>query len=289
MKKIFFIYSLLFTTTGKAQYESFIQDSAVWIIKEDDLSTAWIENYYGYYMYGDTVILSNQYKKISKVFFKPDLPNWSSPLQVDSLKVVGFIREDGKTVYAIQKNSNGNLCPVDLEFVLFDFNYNISDEVSLCIHVENPDTITSFGTSFLNRKTYNTKLGFQYIEGIGSTNGLFENVFTNLSGGYTYSLSNYCVGTLNECGIVSSISTLNTLPEIGVFPNPSLQNINITLHSGVEKYLITLYSLDGKKILEKEIFTSGSYNIGADPGTYILAISDEQGRSFYQLQKIINY
>lgn len=63
--KIFVLsISLFYCIVSKGQYQSFIQDNAVWTIKEDDLvNTLWVDNYYGYYMNGDTIIKGNQYKK----------------------------------------------------------------------------------------------------------------------------------------------------------------------------------------------------------------------------------
>lgn len=291
MKNYFLLTFLLYSLTCKSQYESFIRDSAVWTISEDDIETLWIDNYFGYYMNGDTIISGKQYKKTSRLFFRNDAPNWSSPYQVDSMKVVAYIREENKMIYAIKDSSllYPYNCPNNTEFLLYDFNITIGSLISWCIQSESPDTVNNIEISSpLNRKKYITQGGMGYIEGIGNENGLFEDTFIGI-GGSGVNLVNYCIGTLSECNLATFTPLKdNKKVTTTVYPNPSKQNFNIILPHENMKYSMEFYSINGMKVIQKIIHSSGSYEVNLNAGTYILKIFNNNGEGFHQLHTILD-
>lgn len=166
-KKIFvLLFFALFSKNGFAQYQPMVVDSALWIIEHQDLSLPVPDNYYGYYILGDTVVNSINYKKVYGITFLNTFPNWTQPFQFTGMGLFGFIREDMKQVYALTPFPL-MMCPPNNEYLLYDFNYNIGDTIHLCLDANYPfpETIVNI-TLIGNIHTFHTSSG-DYSEVMG--------------------------------------------------------------------------------------------------------------------------
>ncbi len=113
-------------------------------------------------------------------------------------------------------------------------------------------------------------------EGIGTCLGIFKGqTCFYTGGGYTYGLANYCIGSFNNCGILTSAKDENQLSQfIIISPNPVSDRL--TIESDIKLHKIGLYNLNGQLILETTKTNAINMNSVSD-GVYFLKIYSESG------------
>jgi len=289
MKSKILVLLLVFLSISiKAQhtYVPMAIESARWLILWDDVDTPQPDEYYGYKMEGDTLINNTQYKKIHVREFTAANGNFAPPYIITAESIYGAIRDDipNKKVYGIQFLANGpNWCPLNEEFLMYDFNMDIGDNYQdQCLTgfgtdlvLDKIEIINIYGHDRLIQTNDAWEWCFQIIEGVGSSSGLFEDtlagcLFKN-DLWWTPSLSDYCVGTDEECYewfLLDNIDYINN-EKIILFPNPVHTTFNIDSNFVFQK--LSLFNLHGQKLAVFE--KKDSYSVsGFQPGIYLVEI-----------------
>jgi hypothetical protein len=257
---ILIVLLLFFSSASKAQpFRPFPDSSAVWTIGIYDV----FGTYYSSYTYRissnnmDTSISVNNYKKVF----------YFDGTGVQLYK--GAVRQTaGRKVYFMPKDSVN-------EKLLYDFSANIGDTVynvysdwtgSEPAHNEAILDVDSVLLNGAYHKRLQVQLGFYWIEGIGSTGGLFESTY-----GGTFSVvyklecfAKYDTTNFPDSGpdcLLMGIADMNADEGLSVFPNPSSGNFQLQLNLITpQKFNFKLYNSLGACIEQREICSSVSFN-----------------------------
>jgi len=281
-KPLLFLVILITTSTLKAQnYMPMAIDSSYWILSDNDncsnISFQTDENITQYYLYGDTVISSIAYKKVSRrTGYKSAC--FDTVTSYSPFVLYAALRDDtlNKKVYAILfQNQNGTPCPTNQEFMLYDFDLQVGDSIKTndwCVLGQNEE-ISSIGNysifSIPNVKHFFIGTNVLY-EGIGSNLGLFELIFISVSG-LQQGLIDYC---REGCDLTTSISEKNKLREqVSVYPNPSYAIFNIAVPTLKDEVQVTIYNLSGQQIKTLFIKDQGIIDLSKQPnGIYFVKV-----------------
>ena len=211
----------------------------------------------------------------------------------------GAMRNDAGKVYIVPKDSLQ-------EYIVYDFTANIGDTIDQVYEdgglftffggVENivvVDTATiDLGDGIIRRKIF-TSNNRTWIEGIGSTSGLFSEDSENVSsyGGYLYcfSVSNttlYPSYATVACDINVGLSSIGESKILQVYPNPTNAIFTIEAESNINNILV--YDALGQMInIPKEInqnkvifFTDKLEN-----GLYFIRFEINNEKHFQKLMK----
>lgn len=284
------ILVLLLQKINGQEYNPIAVEGAHWIVSFDNINTVEpVDGIWEYYSSGDTLVDSFNYKKI----FKRDLViTQNGPLfqAEDPYQLFGLIRDDtvAKKVYAIQILENYNTCPLNEEYLLFDFSLNIGDTASLCVLPEYYDFIVqdihiSTVLGFTTRIFEGMEL---FYEGMGSNYGLFEEMFAPFKSQTKYIyhtfLDYYC--RESPCDLLVSTINIPVSQLFEIYPNPTSQTIFIQCNSLFKINSVSIFNILG----QKEIQINKSLNqidISAlENGIYIIEI--EFNKNIYR-HKII--
>lgn len=252
------ISCLFLTQINGQEYNPIAVEGAHWIVSLDDINTVEpVDGLWEYYSSGDTTIDSFIYKKI----FKRDLviTQTGPPFQaIEPYQLFGLLRDDtsNKKVFAIQIFENYNTCPLNEEYLLFDFLLNIGDTANLCILPDYYDFIIQdiYASNVLGFTT-NIFEGLEmFYEGMGSNYGLFEEMFAPFKSQSRYiyytSLDYYC--RESPCDLLVSTNNLTESYLLEIFPNPTSQTIFFKYNSSEKLNYVSIYNTLGQKILHKK-------------------------------------
>jgi hypothetical protein len=244
---------------------------------------------YQYVISGDSALNGTQYKKL----FYRDLDD-VDPEYILSQELYGLMREDtlSRKVFAITFNNNGNGCPVNEEFQLYDFGLEVGDTTNLCFVAYQWIIYDIFYETLFGkeRKVFNTYNSPDYlIEGVGTSSGLLDwGYFAKRnepeSKGGWYELLNHCVGTDEECGYLwVGIEEREKLIKLKVSPNPAKEIVNFEI--GNIQYLkqaqLRCYDVFGS-LLHSEAVVPGQKEVVLDisswpSGMYVAVVYSNGG------------
>ncbi len=219
-----------------------------------------------YQISGDTIIGGCNYHKIMKTGSDYNYDgnlgcNFNMPTCIEN-QYMGALREDliTRKVYFI----NGSIT----DTILYDFTLNVGDtlHVGFNNHCFYNDTISSIDSVLIGthyRKRWNYNIGgcgmpSSIIEGIGSTHGLLEELYSFESGGDLICFSqndttyypNY--NTSGNCDLITVgiNEILNKEDPISIFPNPATDLLTISLPAtNIKSCILNLYDMLGEKML----------------------------------------
>jgi hypothetical protein len=289
MKKVvlLFLLSFIFRNSNGQQYYPFPTSNAFWL---DGMSTGpnddpgWCANFQ-HTITGDTVINSIAYHKLDKsvvYHFYPFIGMcvFDSTIASSPNSYQGAFREDSslKKVYYIPANDSN-------EVLMYDFDLNVGDTMFTALTVGcwgfPVTSIDSVLVGSLYHKRYNTSSGFtSFIEGVGSTDGLFAAWcdFTE------FSQSLICLN-INNVGAFPSGSSCSPLLGIEkpgennvlvqVSPNPSPGLIHLTFQNLSALKNIQIMNSIGKTLAEKNTRNSETdFDLSSYPkGVYFFKIN----------------
>jgi hypothetical protein len=292
---LIFIIFLIANCTEAQLYHKLIKTNSVW----DEYSTilpamCYTSGARHYFTNQDTVINGLTYRVcMSQQIIQVNPGPFCPPFEVSSNEYIAvFMREDtiAKTVYINSSQTGG------MDELLYDFSLSAGDtlkstylgagETIIILAVE--DLILNNGKT---RKNFiiNPTLNSSYIEGIGSSYGLFAQIpitFCECAGGY------FCVKE-DEVSLLGS-GYLCNLPYVGeeeiklqefrVYPNPVINNLNINIKKSHTGSRFEINNLLGVKCLDRML--NNETNVleisDFDPGIYLYQITTnntmEQGR-----------
>ncbi len=310
MKKLLFLFALLFSLNTQAQYKSLFIDSSHWNVYNDIVGLGLLVSYTDSLYLGDTTSINGtKYKEV--------ISNYLSQF---SDTIYGYVREDttlGKAWFLKDSGSTENLI-YDLTLIKGD-TFRIVDSLltpqTLEFTVDSTYTIdsrkhlklTSIGSKFYQMHVNGSSLFSQFsydslllIEGIGSIRG-FDNRINSSARPYfignsdrllcAYQKGNRVfrhnldsiVTDFKDCFYDFTIGikkeTLNK-NQIQIFPNPSANRLRLT-NKSIKIQSILIFDLMGREqtfvILKHNEF---SYELDISQlavGTYFISVVDESG------------
>jgi hypothetical protein len=251
-------------TTVYSQSQPLAVENASWLIH-----SRWMipfgegHQFWAYSIQGDTSINGNTYKKVYVYncgIFPNGLPNPMPTLQASSKTLAGFLRDADQKVYAIMKNPYSINCPVNTEYLLFDFTYQIGDTIKSCNSGYPQSTLNIIDNIIQNDPPYYCKTfyfgGRMLYEGIGSSEGLFEDFdFIDL----WVNLENYSTDGLTGLGVITGIKDLKSKAiQFDLYPNPA-QNfitIKVTGFNDFSDLSINIFNMQGQLVLQQNLCQS---------------------------------
>ncbi|HBX50235.1 MAG TPA: hypothetical protein DEH02_04095 [Bacteroidales bacterium] len=275
-KQIFIVCVLFFVSISSfsQNYIPFVKEGKMWTEKTSP-SAAPIYSIKTYQMKGDTIILSNLYKKI-----------------INSQNTIScYIREDTITQQVYCRQNNG------YEFLLYDFALQIGDTLQGedCITVSSVSTELFAGSI---RRKICINYGFItepmiWYEGIGSNvQGIFAPKC--IVGAYTWLLCYLENDSLlyhdnlqnNDCFILTSTFSLE--PETNL-TNYSSNNILYVKTDDDRNYSLTIYDIYGKKGYKGNFSGNFEMNFSYLPtGMYVYKITCQSTKQAFVNKIIIN-
>lgn len=284
---LFAISILLLQQINAQEYNPTAVEGAHWIVSVDDINTFEpVDGLWEYYSSGDTLIDDLNYKKI---FIRNLVVTQNGPpfQAEDSYQLFGLIRDDTslRKVYAIQVLENYNTCPLNEEYLLFDFSLNVGDTAELCLLTEYFDFIVQDIYS-MNVMGFTTRIfvGFDtFYEGMGSNYGLFEEMFAPFKGSsrYVYHtfLDYYC--RESPCDLLVSANNITKSQILEIFPNPTSQTIYIKYNKSEKINSVSIYNILGQKKIQINRDINQIDISALENGIYIIEIKLD-GQKFRQ-------
>ncbi len=302
MKKLKFL--LLFGLTlliGEVRGQDYIPlavEDAQWVIRMWDPINNWPDGYYGYFIKGDTVINSINYKIVYKREFELA---YNPPLTITNEYIFGAVRDDivNRKVYGISFIGQVSYdCAFNEEFLLHDFSLTIGDSCGyptpLC-NVMYYNIIDVFYAVVydVNRKVIqsrNISSGVpcydNFYEGIGNQSGLFEPPQCFETATF---LDRYCIGVHCIDDLLLTVKGINENVHVSISPNPftDFLTVNLSPQLVFKKITLKIYNITGKILIEKylkeKIYTVNTKNL--QKGIYFFTIQKEN--QIIQTGKII--
>lgn len=252
MKKTLLIFSfMLFSLCSFAQTNTYLQNNPQWVVLLINGANypCLVYDSMNYYLNGDSMINSLQYKQLYKC--GSVWSSWQSPLPNTSCNLnytycdtvpVGFLRSQGLQMYFIP---NGDTS----EQLLYDFNLTIGSQLPVtytycCPATETVTSIDSIYTPYGYRKRFFINNGSEYlVEGIGSWYGLIEPWGPQLDHAnqlICYGLNDtaWFPGQGPYCSVITGISTVESAKtSMSIYPNPASQYVDVVLTGSQLQFL----------------------------------------------------
>lgn len=300
MKKLnlILIIQLFYLCVFSQQYIPFPVDSARWgeyhwqsnFKKDLQYYTTWQK--ISYYLNGDTLINDTLFHKLYKdqISGESKLLSNGQPKDVKydgNYQLYGFMREDNKIIYFSRVE-------YPQEFILYNFNdLNIGDSIyckdPYSYHYNSAFPVISID-SIYRMNSYHKRYyigawtmdSLYFIEGIGSTTGLFPS-YEEFEWGddlVCFIKNNEIVWnqySWSECYDPLNFREMN-MNKFSVFPNPAKDILFIQNTDNINESIIELYDILGKLVIVKKLF---GQNLKLDisnikPGFYLLNFKNQR-------------
>ena len=292
MKKLLIIFSALLTLSASGQtsvYHPYPDSNAVWNFHFQlyCFFNGTGDEYYSMTFSGDTLINSQAYHKLTTPYVQS-----FSTLTCGGVSTgyKGAIRQDTtvKKVFYVPPTDTA-------EQLLYDFTLQVGDTVRGYIEaftfptadiVQSIDSVL-VGNTYRKRWNINSCYNIHFIEGIGSTYGLFELTPGCITDQADYSLICFQQNgqplypdTTTNCHLITSINSIdNYSDQIKVFPNPSNGSFTVDFDT-TDITEIQLTNLLGNIIMKQQTDKQTQIKIdNLKSGIYILTIINKDNRS----------
>jgi hypothetical protein len=293
MKKVlrFLVLYLIIPFSSQEQiYFPFPDSNCIWNEVLTDMQPYSIDNYQ-YGIYGDTIFNSTIYNKIYL------LNDTVFPLELGSY--CAAIREDNqKKIYVIDCQCCFQPINTGEEVILYDFSKNVGDTVFVGIDGSGPIDyyIIDYVDSTLIDGTYRRTFHFvnydyieYWIEGIGSTRGLFSPITPETTGSLKWELicfnQNSIVKYLNpsysNCfPILTGISESNGQSfQVQIAPNPVVGSSVLDLNKINQEFInFSVYNVLGIKLTQYTLIHQSKVEISINdypPGIYLFLLESK--------------
>jgi hypothetical protein len=246
-------------------------------------------NNHAFVIRGDTIINAIAYKKI---YYQELANQWpfEPPYLLEEEHIWGVVRDDSlnRSVYVIafEPYAYGYQCPVGEEQLLFDFSISPGDTTAHCLWYEDypwilDSTFISYKYGADRRTIYSEEYWVfgKIYEGIGSEAGLLGTLFYGEQPSeYYFSLVNYCIGSDEDCGMISFTHALPiTASGLAAFPNPIRETLYLKamepLPPGAELAVFDLYG----RAVYRGLFSDAAQGISVaawPAGVYVAEVWD---------------
>jgi hypothetical protein len=294
VKTIYFSFTLFLSSFSlfSQPYQPVAVENAHWFMAA--IAPNNILNNHAFVVRGDTIINAIAYKKL---YYQELANQWpfEPPYLLEEERVWGVVRDDSlnRSVYVIafELYAYGYHCSLGEEQLLFDLSILPGDSTAHCLAVgDYPWILDSTYVSHkygANRRTLYASgwMSPMIYEGIGSDNGLFGTIY-QVQGDDEYWLSRYCIGSDEDCGIISSAHALaDAGSRLSAFPNPVRETVYLKTDIPLTpEARIRVYDLFGRPVYQG-LFPASEKGIsvgGWAPGLYLLQV--EQGGRRYTVK-----
>ena len=271
-------------------YKHLVRDYATWVVSYDDVeATPWIDSWHSYQIRWDVEIDGVSYKR---VFYRDLKVNNEThevifPYEYSNERLIGYIREDlaERKVYYIKtdENSRPHDCPLNEEFLLYDFSFELGAEQEFChffgefpSELSQIDTINTQWGTFPN---YTWNEG-ELVEQIGSLYGLLETPRIPNVSGFWENLYDYCIGSDEDCDFISpalEVAPWNAEKYPKVSPNPFANDLIINDLQSWET--LRIYDALGREVWRSSHFSEQvevPANVFPTSGMYYLQATNER-------------
>ncbi len=292
MKQLIF-FSTIFLLPALLNAQDYVPmavDSATWVMGSTDENPIYDEVIVTR-IEGDTMVNSIKYKKI--YYYKyADFKILNKTRQligllrddIEERKVYGGIFEEFQSELStfLNEESTCNWGDSDSfnEHLLYDFSLQEGDSIGACMLsiptvIISKDSIERFGYKRLNYELSDDEY-IMMTEGIGTCIGIFKGqTCFYTGGGYTYGLANYCIGSFENCGLLTSTEEqIQLTNEISITPNPISNVLRISSTNKIKK--LVLYDINGRFVMSS-LHTEEIEMIAYRSGIYILHVEDNFG------------
>ncbi len=196
-----------------------------------------------------------------------------------------------------------------VESLLYDFNLNLGDTVhSLLLSLNltcnsSIDTVTVYAIdsilingSYRKAWQYVGQFGcffFPVVEGVGSLNGLIDNLSSFEEGGTLICVKNdsanyYFTSSILGCNFIQSLNSLSSAFDVEIYSNPFEQTLKLKIKDEfAEKIILTINNMYGQPIYKSEERITHELNKSIDLstfsfGTYFLKLIDNRNQTLYK-------
>ena len=295
------IISLFAAKTNTAQgYTPMAVENAQWIITEHDIFNPNpyppFENIYEYLSNGDTLVNNHVYTKIYKRFLDPAI-YYPPFVPIGEYVLHGLIRDDieNKKVYAILLHETNQECPINEEYLLYDFDVSVGDTLYTCQMLFGDFIVSgiwenAFIYGFFTNVYWDGRFSADIYEGIGMNSGLFEDIdvfFAKENSAYLVALrNNYCREI--PCGLIvdSKENNSNNFNNFIIHQNKSELILSIQSGSKANRFLLFNYA---GQIVEEVVLISyqaQTYRINAPRGGFYIGVLHSD-QTVLETQKVI--
>lgn len=214
---------------------------------------------YNYYIGGDTVINSLTYKKVMKQgsgyyswFGNPPAGCSGTYMYIDTIPWCA-VRSVGKQMFVLMPSDTS-------EQLLFNFNLQVGDTLPISYTTWNNDVFVTAIDSFYTGAGYKKRFALggntwatYLLEGVGSDKGLLEPVSVALECDYNL----LCYGTNDTawypiqgptCNLQTNANSFAFGKDINVHPNPTHDQLFVSLPTYEKDVTVTLYDQSGRAI-----------------------------------------
>lgn len=251
---------------------------------------------WGYRIVGDSTVNNEVYKKLyyyDLEVIDPDLQG-DKDYRVISEAYAGLLRDDltERKVYGYDMqigNNNSWRCDStfyvgieeDTEILLYDFGKTKGDTLKNCMLEDTAlgigkEVVITIDTMGVTYNYFRRIIGFEpaleqpiLVEGIGYTSGLLSTVQGLFHAAKGLGLAEYCIGTQWECGLTTAVKQTITTAKINIYPNPTLDLINIESEEPILNS--TIYDMNAQLIIKADSQTQLNTS-ELTPGAYIMEI-----------------
>lgn len=274
-------------------YTPLVADEATWVIAHspDILSDV---DYYAFRIEGDTLINQQLYAQV----YRYDLEdNKTNPYIVLTKQLYSFLREDtlARAVYVKYVADNGLIYNDQLtcfessqeeEVLLLDFAKSIGDILTDCVLVDEDygtEVVDVYESELygMSRRSFETQSALRLIEGIGYDDGLFVPAESAVSAAKQHSMVDFCIGTIDECGLLTSNNNVLFDESLEIYPNPTSDIVMI--RSDKEIIEVQLINAMGQVIVQSHS-SNIDLSIYAD-GVYYFNILYKEGKIIKRVTK----
>lgn len=252
------VYLLIGLDLSAQEYYPLALEGAHWVEGiENESGMGGLESIWEHHIDGDTIINGENYKKVYRRALLLN-ENQAPPFEgAEPYYLVAVIRDDieNKKVYAIvlEDYINGS-CPLNEEYVLYDFSLYINDPIDFCTYQGYGDDIlmdiSETDYQGVDSRAFVSNTQHFYYEGVGGVNGLFEGVFSPMKKSLSIpypQLYYYCPN--NVCDIILSSPDILYSQKLLIFPNPAVDHIIFTTVN-MDYSKIRIFSIDGDLVTE---------------------------------------
>ncbi len=279
------------------EYIPMAVNNARWIITEHELYDPFnqIVNMYEYLSDGDTLVNNLVYTKIYKRLLDPTIiqPPF---VPIGDYTLHGFIRDDteNEKVYAILLYETNQECPINEEYLLYDFDVSVGDTMHTCQMLFGKFIVSVlweniFIYGFFTNSFWDERFSVDIYEGIGMDSGLFEDadVFVKENPSYLVAqLYKYCREI--PCGLIVGNRENNRAS----FNNSLIRQVEseliLRIQSGSNANRFLLFNYAGQIVEDVELipYQDQTYRIKTPgAGFYIGVLQNNQ--SVLEKQKVV--
>ncbi len=240
------------------EYIPMANEGAHWVVAQNSDEGIIIEFLWEYYINGDTLVDNTLYKKVYRRALVPTMEQPPFTAQ-EPYFLFGLMRDapEERKVYAVNFQFAWE-CPLEEEFLMYNFSLDNGDFVDFCIYIGyGDDTIESISEENLfgmETMVYQTNTFHSYYEGLGSYNGLFEEIFNpykSINSSQQPYIYYYCPDD-ESCDLFANIPNMLTssVYELNIYPNPASNYMIFELPQNTSEVIIGVYNSYGEMIKE---------------------------------------